>query len=419
MQCRFLDVTQGAAETAVAGLSGQLSGLGEGIGLLIKEIRDLKAQQAVANNNGGGANALLMAATIGKALQAIKQAQSAVTMSSVGVPVATAPISGTALAGAGGMGMALGNPALAGMLGTSAVAGNLAAQGAGVGGAVGSTTLAAMLNQAMASAMGHSSAGFHKPIGLPPNPLNPFAPSLVTSINSMGVKNAANFINSLSNGLNRVTEKYMKELKATGALKLPPVSKSSKKINFRKRSHDRKSKRAQVITIDKAELEQILRESDEKGLQFGSNKISVPITKVTSPAGSVAVPASKPNEIITKITKPAHKVTVPPSRFSERFNEAIDKNDISDHESEPSKKEILNVLTQNYEGILKKISSGRPTLRELLEATKYDTNGTLGEENNKNEENTKDVNHEELINNFLVEKAHNVKFGYGLKPSMY
>ena len=419
MQCRFLDVTQGAAETAVAGLSGQLSGLGEGIGLLIKEIRDLKTQQAVANNNGGGANALLMAATIGKALQAIKQAQSAVTMSSVGVPVATAPISGTTLAGAGGMGMALGNPALAGMLGTSAVAGNLAAQGAGVGGAVGSTTLAAMLNQAMASAMGHSSAGFHKPIGLPPNPLNPFAPSLVTSINSMGVKNAANFINSLSNGLNRVTEKYMKELKATGALKLPPVSKSSKKINFRKRSHDRKSKRAQVITIDKAELEQILRESDEKGLQFGSNKISVPITKVTSPAGSVAVPASKPNEIITKITKPAHKVTVPPSRFSERFNEAIDKNDISDHESEPSKKEILNVLTQNYEDILKKISSGRPTLRELLEATKYDTNGTLGEENNKNEENTKDANHEELINNFLVEKAHNVKFGYGLKPSMY
>ena len=238
-----------------ARVSGQLGALAEGVGTLIKEIRELKTMKsmenaagagnpgAVAGNGapggGGGAGGfsgggtagmgslqgLLAAATVGKALNAIRNAQSALNIGagnvigqSLGAATSPAFTNGFKAGGAVGYG-AIGLGALAGGLGGGGlnvgIGGLNGANGFGMGGAIPLPVQSPMvsfnginaaegtggINRFGAGGLSTGLAGGH------------LADSLSTSLSALGPKAASHFLSNLAKGMNKVTSSYLAALK--------------------------------------------------------------------------------------------------------------------------------------------------------------------------------------------------------------
>ena len=222
-----------------ARVSGQLGALAEGVGVLIKEIRELKTANQIQNAGGGGGGGgaaggggagggggaagggggggnlqgLLAAATVGKALNAIHNAQSALNLGAgnvMGQSIAGGAAPAIAAGFRAGGGAGFGGFGLGGSLGFGGM-------GAGLGAAIplpappppvvsfaGLGGLGGAGGAAMAAAGGGGGGGLAG---------GPMADSLSTSLNALGPKAASNFLSNLAKGMNKVTSSYLAALK--------------------------------------------------------------------------------------------------------------------------------------------------------------------------------------------------------------
>jgi len=265
-----------------ARVSGQLGALAEGVGTLIKEIRELKTMRSMENaagtgnpgaaagngasGGGGGAGGivgmgslqgLLAAATVGKALNAIRNAQSALNIGagnamgqSLGAATSPAFTNGFKAGGAAGYG-AIGLGALAGGLGGGGLnigfGGLTGANGFGMGGAIPLPVQSPMvsfnginaaegtgsINRFGTGSLSAGLAGGH------------LADSLSTSLSALGPKAASHFLSNLAKGMNKVTSSYLAALKKQQKEQKP--DNGNEKGGKGKKGKSKTSKRGMVV----------------------------------------------------------------------------------------------------------------------------------------------------------------------------
>ena len=297
----FYSGTNALINAQQARVSGQLGALAEGVGTLIKEIRELKTMKSIENAQGGAGGAgggslsvggsggagnlqgLLAAATVGKALNAIRNAQSALNIGAGNVmgqsfsgaastPAFTTGFRAGGAAGYGGIGLG----ALAGGLG-----GGLSVGFGGIGGPgglrVGSpiplpvqspmvSFNALNAGQALGQSTGIGAGGSIG--GLSGGQL---ADSLSTSLSALGPKAASHFLNNLAKGMNKVTTSYLSALKKQQ--KEQKSSPDDNKNSKGKKGKQKASKRGVVILPARMRMAESLGQKyeEESGIRKMKN----------------------------------------------------------------------------------------------------------------------------------------------------
>ena len=224
-----------------ARVSGQLGALAEGVGTLIKEIRELRTMKSIENPGGGGAGfgggalggggmgggggggsmqGMLAAATVAKALNAIHNAQSALNIGAgnvmgqtmaggAGSPAFATGFRAGGAAGLGGVGLG----GLAGLGGGIGFAGAGPLPGAPMPLPVPSPVVSFPGLNALTAAAGGGGLGGAAAGGAGGLAGGPLADSLSTSLSALGPKAASHFLNNLAKGMNKVTSSYLAALK--------------------------------------------------------------------------------------------------------------------------------------------------------------------------------------------------------------
>lgn len=196
----------------------------------------------------------------------------------------------------------------------------------------------------------------------PVAPSTPFAALMQSTLNAMGTKNAASFMNGLAQGMSKATNEYLSQIKSGGGdiIGGGPTSAIGASGPARgggcKRS-DLKCKRDKVFQIERSDLEKLLQQAQTRDK-----------TSASTPSTSV------------KTSKKPNKQTSTSAKSRQQIGPIFG----------------MEKLTSEQSG-------------KKLKKLEKDAKGKLKEKQGSLQQN--------VLNTILASKAQSIKFGNGLKPS--